>query len=99
MGFACWGQLGQPLQIRQPLRRSDQMRRAVPLAVSPLEKPSGLDEPKSPASGFDNPSVLQAASSRSRRRRNRSFVHPCRRAPLEAKALVPCCSSACVNEP
>ena len=93
MGFACWGQLGQPLLMRQPLapQRSNATR-CYESAVSgesfeEAEPFGGAKEPWRPAS-MPQPKILVSYRSLAYATvagENRSFVKACRRAPLEAK--------------
>ena len=89
MGFACWGQLGQPYS---PTNEAASGAAAVKCDAlfrcgSRLEKPSRLGEPKSPGArpaSIILVSYMPLAADRVAGE-NRSLVHPCRRAPLEAK--------------
>ena len=93
MGFACWGQLGQlwqPLLMRQPLapQRSNATRCSVSgESFGEAEWFGRAKEPWRPASiilvSYRPLAAARVAGE------NRSFVHPCRRAPLEARHWCP----------
>ena len=91
MGFACWGQLGQPWQpllIERLAPQRSNATRCYDSAVSgesfgEAEPFGGAKEPPRPASIILVSYMPLAHAGVAGE--NRSLVHPCRRAPLEAK--------------
>ena len=106
MGFACWGQLGQPYS---PTNEAASGAAAVKCDAlfrcgSRLEKPSRLGEPKSPGVRLRcrSPKTSMSIDTSRADARKANIAHLCIPAATrrwKRRALVPYCSSACVNEP
>ena len=101
MGFACWGQLGAPTNEAASPQRSNATRCSdagvMGKSFGEAEPFGGAKEPWRPAS-----IILVSYRPLAADRVAGEIAHWC--IPAVARrwkrsALVPCCSSACVNEP